>query len=134
MKVYKLKEKFCYLIKQNSEKKTALRELSSCVIEKFNRCKIIHVEFSKNLRQPFHPIDILYRPVKKCDVVDVFLAKSLTYSLECHIVKDTKSNTALPGNIISARITMLKKINSIAMLKIAQVAQATFIILVRKVF
>lgn len=64
LKVYKLKEKFHYLIKQNSEKKTVLRELSSCVIEKFNRCKIFHVEFSKNLRQPFHPIDILYRPVK----------------------------------------------------------------------
>ena len=36
LRVYKLKDKFHYLIKQDSEKKTVLRELSSCTIEKFN--------------------------------------------------------------------------------------------------
>ena len=35
-RVYELKDKFCYLIKQDSKKKTVIRDLSSCVIEKCN--------------------------------------------------------------------------------------------------
>ena len=50
--VYELKE-FCYLIKQDSEKNRILRELSSCIVEKFNGFNIARVEFSKKLRQPF---------------------------------------------------------------------------------
>ena len=61
LRVYKLKDKFRYLIKQNPEKKTVLRELSSCVIETFNGFNIVRIEFSKSLRQPFRSIDIIYR-------------------------------------------------------------------------
>ena len=50
LRVYDLKEKFRYLIKQDSEKKTILGELSSCIVEKFNEFNIVHVEFSKKLR------------------------------------------------------------------------------------
>ena len=67
LRVYEQKEKLRYLVKQNSEIKTLLRELSSCVTEKFHRFNIACVEFSKKLRQPFHPIDIIYKPVNKCD-------------------------------------------------------------------
>ena len=66
LRVCKLKDKFRYLIKQNSKKKTVLRELSSCVIEKFNGFSIIPIEFSKKLRQSFHTISIIYKPVIKC--------------------------------------------------------------------
>ena len=52
---------------QDSKKKTVVRELSSCIIKKFNGFNIIWVEFSKKLRQPFRPIDIIDKPVKKCD-------------------------------------------------------------------
>ena len=77
LRVYELKDKFCYLIKQNSEKKTFLRELSSCVIKKFNGLNIFRVEFSENVRQPFTPIDIIYKPVKNSDnIANCFLAKS----------------------------------------------------------
>ena len=69
LRVYKLKDKFRYLIKQDSEKKTVLRELSSCTIEKFNGFNIVPVEFSKRLRQPFHPVNVIYKPVKKCDEI-----------------------------------------------------------------
>ena len=78
LRVYKLKDKFRYLIKQNSEKKTVLRELSSCVIETFNGFNIVRIEFSKNLRQPFRSIDIIYKPVKKYDdIVNCFFSKKL---------------------------------------------------------
>ena len=64
LRVCELKDKFRYLIKQNSEKKTILRELSSCVIKKFNGFNIVRIEFYEKLRQPFVPIHIRYKPVK----------------------------------------------------------------------
>ena len=78
LRVYRLIETFEYLIKQNSEKKTVLRELSNCVTEKFNRFNIDCVEFSKKLMQSFRPINIIYKPVKKCDhIVDCIFSKKL---------------------------------------------------------
>ena len=69
LRVYELKDKFRYLIKQDSEKKTVLRELSSCINEKFNIFNIVRIEFSKKLRQHFRPIDIIFKTVKKCDEI-----------------------------------------------------------------
>ena len=97
LRVYELKENFCYLIKQNSEKKTVLRESCSCVIEKFNGFNIIHVKFSKRLRQPFHPIDIIHKHVKKCnDIVDCFFSKklNLAFRVSYSEVQRIKCNTA----------------------------------------
>ena len=77
LRVYELKEKFRYLIKQNPEKKIVLRGLSSCVIKKFNSFNVVHVELNKKLRKPFRPIHIIYKPAKKCDdILDCFLAKT----------------------------------------------------------
>ena len=56
LRVYELKDKWRYLIKQDSENKKYLRELSSCIVEKFNGFNIANVEFSKTLRQSFRPL------------------------------------------------------------------------------
>ena len=78
LRVYELKDKFRYLIKQDSKKKTVLRELSSYIIEKFNRFNIARVEFSKKLRQTFCPINIIYKPVKKVDdIINCFFGEKL---------------------------------------------------------
>ena len=39
LRIYELKDKFRYLIKQDSEKKTVMRDLSSCGVEKCNGYK-----------------------------------------------------------------------------------------------
>ena len=78
LSVYELKDKFRYLIKQDSKKKTVLRELSSYIIEKFNRFNIARVEFSKKLRQTFCTINIIYKPVKKVDdIINCFFGEKL---------------------------------------------------------
>ena len=66
------------MIKQDSKKKTVLRDLSSCIVEKVNGLKIVCVEFSKKLKEPFHPIDAIYKPVKKVDdiIKTVFSVKN----------------------------------------------------------
>ena len=69
LRIYELKDKFRYLIKQDSENKTVLRDLSSCVIEKLNDFNIIRVEFSKTIRQTYQPIDTIYNPMRKLDEI-----------------------------------------------------------------
>ena len=69
LRIYELKDKFRYLIKQDSENKTVLRDLSSCVIEKLNDFNIIRVEFSETIRQTYQPIDTIYNPMRKLDEI-----------------------------------------------------------------
>ena len=64
LRVFELKEKFC-LIKQDSEKKNLIKDLSSCIIEKFNGFNIVKIEFDRKLRQKMSPINTIYKPVKK---------------------------------------------------------------------
>ena len=52
-----------------------MRELPSCIIKKFYGFNIVRVELSKKLRQRFHPIDVIYKPVKKCDKINSFSVK-----------------------------------------------------------
>ena len=78
LRIYELKDKFRYLIKQDSENKTVLRDLSSCVIEKLNDFNIIRVEFSKTIRQTYQPIDTIYNPMRKLDeIINCYFGKRL---------------------------------------------------------
>ena len=65
LRVFELKDKFRAIIKQDSEKKNVIRDLSSYIIEKFNGFNIVRLEFAKKLRQEMSPINIIYKPVKK---------------------------------------------------------------------
>ena len=55
LKVYKLKEKFQSLVKQNPNKKNIVRELSGCITDKYKGFNIVRLEqpkkFYKNLFQ-----------------------------------------------------------------------------------
>ena len=51
LRIFELKEKFRCSIKQDSEKKHIIRDLSSCIIEKFNGFNIVRIEFERKLRQ-----------------------------------------------------------------------------------
>ena len=64
-RVFELKEKCCCFIQQDAERKNVIRELSSCIFEKFNGFNIVRLEFNRKLRQKMSLIDIIYKPVKK---------------------------------------------------------------------
>ena len=59
-----MKENCCVLKKQDVEK-NVIRELSSCIFEKFNSFNIARLEFDRKLRQKISPIDIIYKRVKQ---------------------------------------------------------------------
>ena len=67
-RVFELKEKFRCLIKQDAERKNVIRELSSCIFEKFNGFNIVRLEFDRKLKQKMSPIDIIYKPVNLTNI------------------------------------------------------------------
>ena len=75
LRVFELKEKFHCLIKQDSKRKNLIRDLSGCIIEKFNGFNIVRIEFDRKLRQKKSPIDIIYKPVKREDeIIECFFS------------------------------------------------------------
>ena len=69
LRVFELKDKFRYLIKQNSEQKKIVNEVSACVVERFNGFTIIRLEFDNEIRKDFTSVDIIYKPVKKQNTI-----------------------------------------------------------------
>ena len=91
LRVYKLKDKFRFLIKQDSNKKGAFRELSSCIIEKFNSFNIVQLEFYKKLERELSPIDILYEPAKSNkENLDCFFTTEINLAYRTSFSEDEK--------------------------------------------
>ena len=91
LRIYELKDKFRYLIKQDSENKTVMRDLSSCVIEKLNDFNIIRVEFSKTIRQTYQPIDIIYNPMRKLgEIINCYFSERLNLAFHASFSGGTK--------------------------------------------
>ena len=78
LRVFELKDKFHYILKQNCEQKKYVNEVSACVIERFNGFTIVRLQFDNEIRKEFSPIDIIYKPVKKQNaILDCFFTDKL---------------------------------------------------------
>ena len=78
LRVFELKDRFRYLIKQNSEQKKHFTEVSACVIERFNGFQVVKLEFDNEIRRNFKPIDIIYKPViMQNSIIDCFFTDRL---------------------------------------------------------
>ena len=69
LRVFELKNKFRYIIKQNHEQKKYFSEVSACIIERFNGFQIVRLEYDNEIRKEFKPIDIIYKPVIKLNAI-----------------------------------------------------------------
>ena len=75
LRIYKLKEKFRQINHETSKNKNIIREVSSCVKQKFNGFNVVIVECDKKVRKKYLLIDIVYKPVKKVDdVIECFFS------------------------------------------------------------
>ena len=91
LRVFELKDKFHYIIKQNSEQKKLFREVSACVIERFNGFTIVRLEFDNEIRREFTPIDIIYKPVIKLQsILNCFFTKQLHLAYKAVYSQTTK--------------------------------------------
>ena len=75
LRIFELRKKFRYLSLKNPKKQTIVRQLSSCINEKYNGFHMISIEYSKKLRKKFELIDIIYKPVKSVDDYFKFIKK-----------------------------------------------------------
>ena len=134
LRVYELKEKFRYVIKQAPEKNKVLRELSSCVIEKFNGFSVVRVEFDKKLRQSFHPIDIIYKPVKRCDeIIDCFFSEKLNLTFRTSFSEGAKNKHITAWQCyFCSKYFGKKKTDLIDILKIVPIGRDAFTISIHK--
>ena len=91
LKVYELKEKFHALIQQCPDKKNVIRDISSCIREKFNGFNIVRVEFEKQIRQKMSPIAIIYKPVRKeTENIDCYFSKKINYAFRTSFSENDK--------------------------------------------
>ena len=63
-RVFESKSKFFHLALKNPKKQNIVRQLSSCINEKYNGFHVISIEYSKKLRMKFKPINVIYKPIK----------------------------------------------------------------------
>ena len=73
-------------MKKPDEQKV-VRQLSSCLIEKYNGFTVIRIEYDKKERKNFEPLDIIYKPTKRLEIeplcyfsIDISQAYSGYYS------------------------------------------------------
>ena len=106
LRVYELRKKFHYLIKNVPQNKNVIqRDLSACVEERFYGFDFVR-KFSENERKTlFKPIDIVYKPVAKLNqIINCYSSKSMrnVYRAISDLKKEKKQqpqNSATPATI-----------------------------------
>ena len=53
---------------KDKSKQKIVRQLSSCLIEKYSGLQVISVEQERKQRKMFKPIDIIYKPTKRIEI------------------------------------------------------------------
>ena len=95
LRVFELKSKFRHLALKNPKKQNIVRQLSSCINEKYNGLHVISIEYSKKLRTKFKPINIIYKPIKSPEKEVLCFCKnyiSNSYRNSCGATSDKVSH------------------------------------------
>ena len=70
--IYELKKKYRYLFMKKLDQQKMVKQLSSCLIEKYNGFRVIRIEHEKKKRKNFEPLDIIYKPTKHLEIEPLF--------------------------------------------------------------
>ena len=62
------KNQFRHLAMKDKTKPKIVKQLSSCLTEKYSGFTIISIEYQKKQRKLFKPIDIIYKPTKHIEI------------------------------------------------------------------
>ena len=68
LRVFELKNKFRHLTMKELLGKKIIRDISSCITEKYNGFQTISIEFARKEKKTFKPIDIIYKPAKNPEI------------------------------------------------------------------
>ena len=82
---FELKNKYCRFSVKDKSKQKIVRQLSSCLIEKYSGFRVITIEFERKQRKLFRPIDIIYRPTKSIDIEPLcYFSDEISKSYQCY--------------------------------------------------
>ena len=98
---YEKRNKFRYQLKQNLKEKNKMkRELSSCVIQKFNGYVLIRNNLNVLEKKDFIPIDIGYEPIlDENKKIECFFAPDITLAYVGYIEKLRKNEKYMESRI-----------------------------------
>ena len=65
LKIFELKNNFRHLSMKEPKKRNIVRQLSSCLMEKYNCFQVISIEYARKQRKKFKPINIIYKATKQ---------------------------------------------------------------------
>ena len=68
LRIFELKHKYRRLTVKNKNEQKIVRQLSSCLIEKYSGVTQISLEYKRKQRKLFKPIDIIYKPTKRLEI------------------------------------------------------------------
>ena len=69
LRVFEQKNKYRNILLKKPEKQTQIKQLASCLMQKYNGFQVIKNSFSKRERRKFEPIDIIYIPTKNAQIL-----------------------------------------------------------------
>ena len=69
LRVFEQKNKYRNLLIKQPEKQNQIKQLASCLNQKYNGYQVIKNSFSKRERQEFEPVDIIYIPTKNVQIL-----------------------------------------------------------------
>ena len=79
LRVFEQKNKYRNILVKKPEKQTQIKQLASCLMQKYNGFQVIKNSLSKRERRKFEPIDIIYIPTKNAQI----FARILLYNQYC---------------------------------------------------
>ena len=69
LRVYELKNNYRKFTIKTPNKQNQIKQLASCILQKFNGFEILKNEFAKREKQNLIPVDIIYIPTKNVDIL-----------------------------------------------------------------
>ena len=69
LRVFEQKNKYRQLLVKKPEKQNQVKQLASCLIQKYNGFQVIKSLFNKRQRRTFTPVDIIYSPTKNAQIL-----------------------------------------------------------------
>ena len=69
LRVFELKKNFRHLAVKNRDEQKIVRQLSSCLMQKFKGFSITSIQQQEKQRKNFKPIDIIYKPTKRTEIL-----------------------------------------------------------------
>ena len=69
LRVFEQKNKYRQILVKKPEKQNQVKQLATCLIQKYNDFQVVKTAFNKKQRRNFEPVDIIYIPTKNAQIL-----------------------------------------------------------------